>query len=201
MTIQVCAPSTLRLFRYTVASADMYYAEQEQRDVILGKDDYGHIRIWGQTANGGLSTRIGLCRVFLEYGLYCSSWCGAAEAQYHMQNFGERLGHALARYLQDNPALLAADDPTVRALEYVFDGMEASFSEDYREAGVRFLVTYCPVEDAARRSGLPNVELARHGINAMCRRLILDVNPNLVVKTLPDNSPAFMFTITAPVAA
>ena len=106
-------PSTLRLFQYVVASADMYYAEQEQRDVFLGRDDAGHIRIWGQTANGGPSTRIGLCRVFLEYGLYCSSWCSRAEANYHMQNFGDRLGHRLAKYLQANPALLAPDDPTV----------------------------------------------------------------------------------------
>lgn len=201
MTTKYSGESTLRLFQYVVASADMYYAEQEQRDVFLGRDDYGHIRIWGQTANGGPSTRIGLCRVFLEYGLYCSSWCSRAEAQYHMRNFGERLGHALARYLLDKPALLASDDPTVRALEYVFDGLDASFSEDHIEAGVRFLVTYCPVEDAANRSGLPNVELAHHGINAMCRRLILDVNPHLVVKTLPDTSPKFMFTITTAVPA
>jgi hypothetical protein len=194
-------PSTLRLFQYVVASADMYYAEQEQRDVFLGRDDAGHIRIWGQTANGGPSTRIGLCRVFLEYGLYCSSWCSRAEANYHMQNFGDQLGHRLAKYLQANPALLAPDDPTVRALEQVFGAIGADFSEDHIEAGVRFLLTYCPVEDAAKRSGLPYVELAHHGINAMCRSLILDMNPRLIVYTSPDTLPEFMFTISTAIPA
>jgi hypothetical protein len=179
----------------------MYYAEFEQRDVFVGKDDHGHIRIWGQTTNGGPSTRIGLCRIFLEYGLYCSSWCHTAEAHYHMKNFGERLGHGLAKYLKNHPALLVSNDPTVRALEYVFEGLDACFSEDHVEAGVRFLVTYCPVEDAAKRSGLSNVELARCGINALCRRLILDMNPHLIVKTLPETSAEFMFTITAPALA
>ncbi len=201
MTTKNIEPSTLRLFQYVVASADMYYAEEEQRDVFLGKDDAGHIRIWGQTANGGPSTRIGLCRVFLEYGLYCSSWCSSAEALYHMQDFGERLGHRLAKYLQDNPALLAPDDPTVRALEQVFGAIGADFSEDQIEAGVRFLLTYCPVEDAAKRYGLPYVGLAHRGINAMCRSLILDMNPHLIVYTSPDTLPEFMFTITAAVPA
>jgi len=196
MTTEDLKPSTVLLFQYVLASADMYYDEFEQRDVFVGRDDDGHIRIWGQTADRGPSTRIGLCRVFLEYGLYCSTWCGGAEAHCHMQYFGEQLGHGLARYLKDHSALLASTDPTVRALEYVFEGLDACFTEDHVKAGVRFLVTYCPVEDAAKRSGLSNVDLARCGINALCRTLILDMNPHLIVKTLPETSSEFMFTMT-----
>lgn len=194
-------PSPVRLFRYMVASADMYYAEEEQRDVLLGKDECGHIRLWGMTASGDDSTKIGLCRVFLEYGLYCSSWCSTAEALYHMQDFGERLGHRLAHYLQDNPSLLSSDDPTVRALEQIFDAVDAEFTEEHVESGVRFLVSHCPVEEAAKRCGLPHAELARHGMNALGRTLILDMNPHLVVRTAPDALPEFMFTITAPALA
>lgn len=201
MTTQEYEQPAVHLFRYMVASADMYYAEEEQRDVLLGKDDYGHIRIWGETADGGPATKIGLCRVFLEYAMYCASWCTAAEAHYHVQNFGERLGHRLAQYLQENPALVEADDPTIRALEQIFGAVGAAFSEEHIESGVRFLVSHCPVEAAAKRSGLTQVELARHGINALCRTLILDMNPQLVVLTAPDSLPEFMFTITAPAMA
>ena len=197
MTFPSLEPTAVNLFQYTVASSDMYFAELEQRNVLLGKDNAGHIRIWGETANGGPSSKIGLCRVFLEYGLYCSSWCSTPEALYHMQSFGERLGHRLAGYMQNNPDLLTEDDPTLRALEQIFGTIGAVFTEEHMEAGVRFLVSHCPVEDAAKRSGLSHVELARHGINAMCRRLILDMNPSLMVITAPDNRPEFMFTITA----
>ena len=201
MTTQPYEPPAIQLFRYTVASADMFYAEEEQRDILLGKDDYGHIRIWGATTNGAPPTRIGLCRVFLEYALYLSSWCAPAEADFHMQDFGERLGHGLARYLQDNPVLLEPNDPTVRALEQIFQSIGADFSEEYLERGVRFLVSHCPVEEAAKRSGLTHVELARHGVNALCRTLILDTDPSLTVYTAPDNLAELMFMFTAPAPA
>ncbi len=193
--------TAVNLFQYLVASSDLYYAEQEQRDVFLGKDWRGHIRLWGQTANSGPTTRIGLCRVFLEYGLYCTSWCSITEAQYHMQDFGERLGHCLADYLRANPGILAADDPTLRALEQVFETIGADFSEQQLDAGVRFLATHCLLEESARRSGLPDVELARHGIHAMCRALLLDMDPGLVVKSSSDNEPDFVYILTTPAFA
>lgn len=193
-------PSVVNLYRYAVASRDMYYAEEEQRDVLLGRDEAGHIRLWG-ASSGGSASRIGLCRVFLEYGMYCESWCGQAESLYHMQDFGERLGHAVAAYLQENPDLLEADDPTFRALEHVFWAAGAAYSEEHIESGVRFLISHCPVEQAAKRSGLSGIELARHGINALCRTLVNDMNPHAVVLTAPDSVPEFSFTITDPARA
>ncbi len=196
MTFPSVETLAVRVFQYSLASGDMYYAELEQRDVLLGKDDAGNARIWGQSTGKGASSRIGLCRVFLEYGMYCASWCRPGEAQYHMENFGERLGYHLAMYLRDDPASVTPGDPTVHALEQIFEAIGADFTEDHLEAGVRFLISHCPIEDAAKRSGLPYAELARHGMNAMCRRLIREMDPSLLVVTSPDNQPELMFMLT-----
>lgn len=201
MTFPHLESSTVELFRYTVASADMFYAELEQRDVFVGSDESGHIRIWGETANDNSSLKVDLCRVFLEYSLYCASWCNSAEAHYHMESFGERLGHRLASYLKQNPQLMTGENPALGALECLFGSIGACYSTDHIEAGMRFLVTECPLEDAAKRLGVPNLELARHGINAMCRRMLLDMNPALIVKTSPAASPQFTFTLREAVAA
>jgi len=198
MTIEDCEPPALHLFRYVVASADMYYAEEQEREVLLGRDERGHIRIWAVTPDGGASARICLCQVFLEYALYCCTWCGPAEALFHMQDFGERLGHRLAAYMQDNPALLAPDDPMLHALEQVFGTLGAGCSEEHLASGVRFLVSHCQLEEVARHSGLCHAELAHHGINALCRTLILAMNPRWVVDTATDTLAEFMFTITTP---
>ncbi len=200
MPLSSTEPAAVKLCRYSVASSDMFYAELEQRDVMLGKDNAGHIRIWGQTSSS-TSARVGLCRVFLEYALYCSSWCNASEARYHMENFGERLGRGLAAYMQHNPDLVSRDDPTIRALEQIFSAIGAEFSEDHLQQGVRFLVSHCPIEEAAKRSGLPHSELARHAINAMCRRLIHEMNPGWIVVTAPDSQPELMFMLTLAVPA
>ncbi len=191
----------VHLFRYMVASGDMYYTEEQERDVMLGRDARGHIRIWGVTSDGDSSSGIHLSQVFLEYALYCCAWCGPDEALFHMQDLGERLGHRLATYLRDNPPLLAADDPMLCALEQVFDTIGACCIEEQIESGVRFLVSHCELEDVARLSGLCNLELARHGINALCRTLILDMSPRSDVFTAPDSLPEFMFTVTAPALA
>lgn len=197
MAHPVVGPVPLRLFQYSVASGDMYFAELGERAILLGRDKLGHIRIWGENESARPSTTIGLCQVFLEYALYCSSWCTDPEARDRMEDFGERLGQRLALYLQMNPDLIAPDDPTVRALEQIFGAIGADFTEDHLQAGVRFLVSHCPIQEAARRLGLPHAELARHGINAMCRRLIHEMNPGVLVVTALDNQPELMFTLTS----
>ena len=188
---------TVHIFHYIIASADMYYTEEGQCDVFLGRDEYGRIHIWGQTANTDSSTRIELCQVFLEYGLYCSAWCTAAEAHYHMQNFGERLGHGLAKYMRNCPDLLGSDNPALYALEQIFESIGADFSTDYLSEGVQLRMARCPVQEAAKHSGMRHVDLARDGMSAMCRSLVLDMNPHSIVDTSPDSSSEFIVTIRA----
>ena len=201
MTTKYNEPSAVHLFRYTLASADMYYSEVEERDVFIGNDEQGNFGIWGETVDGDPSTKINLCEIFLEYGLYCCSWCGMAERLYHMQSFGEQLGHAVAQYLRENPSLLVGENPAICALEHVFETIGACFSATYSETEVRFMVTDCPLENASKRSGLPNVELAHHGINSMCRCLILDINPEVTVNASSEIRPEFILTIKDPVTA
>lgn len=201
MTFPQLETSAVHLFRYSVASADMYFSEMEQRDVLIGKADDGQVRIWGQMVEGGPSTKVELCRVFLEHALYCSCCYGEAEAVYQMQTFGQRLGRQLAEYLKVNPALVTSKNAALGALECLFGTLHAGYFEDYAPAGVRFVVTDCPLEEAARRSGLPQVELARCGLNAMCQSLCTGMNPDLSVSALPATRPEFAFTLSLPVAA
>ncbi len=194
-------PAAIPVFQYPIASADMYYAELEQRQVFVGNDESGHVRIWGEVANGTPSAKADLCRMFLEYGMYCGSWCSTAEAKYHMERFGEKLGARLASHLQQNPGLVTGKNQATGALECLFGSIGACYSMDHIEHGMRFLVSECPLEEAAKRSGIANVELARHGINAMCKRMMLEIDPGLRVDTSPDSSPQFLFTISEAVAA
>lgn len=197
MTIEDLVPAATHVFHYVVASADMYYSEEQQRDVLLGTDRRGRVRIWGAASEGDVSGRIELCQVFLEYAMYCCTWCGRDEALVHMQDFGEGLGHVLADYLKANPDLVSTEDPMLQALQQVVAAIGADCAEEHLESGVRFLVSHCRLEEVAQHSGLCHLELAHHGINALCRALILDMNPRSFVCSAPDTLPEFMFTVTA----
>ncbi len=189
MTLPRFDPSAVELFRYSML---------QHRNIAVGKDEDGRMRIWGQTANGGPSTRIELCQVFLEYALYCATSFGEREAQYQMQFFGEAIGRRFSDFLKQNPMLVPSKNPALGALECLFGTLHAEFFEDYAESGARFVVTNCPLEDSAERCGLPNVELARHGINAMCRSLCSGMNPKATVNSLPSSRSELIFTVSEP---
>ncbi len=199
MTTPTVEAHVTHLLRYAIASADMYYAEMEQRDVFLSCDEHGSFRFWGEITNGGPFTTIDLFEIFLEYGLYCCSWSGTEEAFYHMQDFGERLGKSLAKQLKDNIPACMSENAAIAALKHIFETMDAHpCPEEHIGAQIRFTIADFPLEKAARRSGLQNIELARHGINAMCQSLLQNIDPNLSLSASSDARSEFIFTILAP---
>lgn len=195
MTIKDAGPAAAHLLRYVLGSADMYSCEEEERDVYVGLDEGGAFRIWGETAEGGSTAKIDLCRILLEYGLYCCAWCSPTERLSHMHDFGGRLGQSLAAYFKENPALGVTENSPIRALELVFGTTDACFSAEVGDTGVRFQITDCPLEHAAKRSGLSSVELAHHGMSAMCRSLILNLSPDVTVETSSQAGGEFTLSI------
>jgi hypothetical protein len=198
MTTQPAKQDMTHLLRYTIASADMYYTELEQRDVFLYCDGQGNSRIWGETANGGSSTTIELFEMFLEYALYCCSWADRTETLYNMQNFGERLGSSLAKHLEDIIPLSLSEDLVIQSLKCIFTAEHAAFSTEHVDCGTRFIVSDFPLEKTAEHSGLHNIEFARHGINAMCQSLVHGIDPHLALSTSFDAQSEFIFTILTP---
>ncbi len=201
MTTCPTEPRVTRLCRYTIASADMYFSEMEQRDVFVCGDAEQGLRIWGEVSGAGPATAIELSQAFLEYALYCCSWCSSAEAHYHMHSFGEQLGASLAKYLSDIIPFRSTANPAMVALNLVLEAMNACHSVEPAGPESDLILVDCALQTAARHSGLTDVQLAHHGINAMCQSLLNSLNPKLAVSTSPDDRPDFVFVVTLPVPA
>jgi hypothetical protein len=201
MTTFPTDPRVTRLCRYTIASADMYFTEMEQRDVFVCGDAENKLHIWGEVSGAGSATAIDLSQVFLEYALYCCSWCSTPEAQYHMHNFGEQLGASLAKYLGELIPLRLTTNPAMAGLNLVLEAMHACHSVEPAGPESDLILADCALETAARHSGLADVQLAHHGINAMCQSLMAFLNPRLAVSASPDDRADFVFVVTLPVPA
>lgn len=201
MMTQVSERRVTRLCRYPIASADMYYYEVEQRDVCVRDDPEKGFRIWGEIPDVGATTAIGLCEVFLEYAMYCQTWRDLSQAYHSMQAFGERLGKALARYIQDNPPAAMAANLGACALECVLESMNAHFTVEQVGSELRFIVAGCPLHETAERTSLMEVELAHHGINALCQSLIHAIDPDLVVRAPLEARVDHIFSVMTPVYA
>lgn len=198
MTIQSVEPVAEHLFQYMVASGDMYFAETEQRDILVSRDQHGHMQIWGQDASGDPCTRVTLCQVLLEYGMYCCASRNQVEARGLMQEFGRELGYQTAAYLKANAHLLKSGHRAVRALEQIFGTLGARSSTEYSGHTARLVVRDCPVENTAKCCGLTDVELAHDGMQALCKAVVADLSPETVVGMPSEIGPEFVISL-APV--
>ena len=199
MTTPISERRATRLYRYPIASADMYYSEVEQRDVWVCDDPEKGLRIWGEIPDVGAVTAVDLCQVFLEYAMYCQTLRDLSEAYHSMQVFGEGLGEALARYMKDNAPTEMVANPGACALECVLESMNAHFTVGQVSSDLHFVVTGCPLQETAERIGLREVELAHYGINALCQHLIHAMDPDLVVHAPLETRADHIYSVMTPV--
>ncbi len=201
MMTQASERHATRLYRYPIASADMYYSEVEQRDVCVCDDPVDGLRIWGEIPDVGAVTAVNLCQVFLEYAMTCQTWRDPAQAYHSMQLFGERLGEALAKYLKDNAPLEIVANLGACALECVLESMNAHFTVEQVSSELRFVVAGCPLDETAERTGLRELELAHYGINTLCQSLVYAIDPDLIVHAPLEVGAEHIFAVTTPVHA
>jgi len=192
---------TAHLFRYAIASADMYYSEWGIRDVFLTTDERGNFHIQGELMGGSTSTAIELCEIFLEYAMYCYTLHSLNQSRYSMKGFAHCLGRSTAEFLQKNTCLLESENPTDRVLTHLFRTMKARVSIEYSGTIEHLTVIDCPLEKAVTSSGLQNMELAHEGINIMCQSMVQAMIPKVSVQTSPTIHPEFAFSVLRPAFA
>jgi formate transporter len=185
MTTQYSENQVTHLYRYFLASADMYYAEIGQRDVCVSINPEGNLRIWGEMPEVGAASAISLCEVFLEYAMYCRTWKDADKAYNVMKGFGEFLGEALTKYLGEALQFENTKNPAACALECVLESLNAQVSIEQVGSELSFFIADCPIHAAAKKTGLHEEELAYYGFNVMLQSLIHNIDPNMSLSSPP----------------
>jgi hypothetical protein len=188
-------PRVNRIYRYSIASSDMYYTELEQRDVFVSDDPDNGFQIWGQIAGGGPATSVCLCQMLLEYAMYCHSWSSMREAVFNMRAFGEQLGVALAKFIQDTPPVEFGQNAGACSLMYLWEAMDIQFTVEQIGPEMRFKFANCPLEEVALRNGLRDVDLALYGVNSLCQTLIHIVDPHMEILTPLEAHKDFVFAV------
>lgn len=198
MIDQVSTPALRRIGKYSLASADMFYSEEGQREICVYDDPGQGLRIWGETPLGGAATSIDLCQVFLEYALFCQAQGDHEGSHKAMRSFGESLGVKLADYIKGTPVYSSAADPGACALESILEAIHANLTIEHIGPELRFIVAGCPLLNASESSGLHEIELAQYGFNVMCQSLIQAVDPHLLLHMPLGNGNCQVFTLVEP---
>ncbi len=198
MTNQVSTLSAKHIGKYLIASADMYFSEEGQREICLCDDPEQGLRIWGETPTGGTTASIDLCQIFLEYGLFCQTLNNTDRSCQEMRSFGENLGANLADYIQGMPRLHGTPKLGACALETILKTIHADLTIEHIGPELRFVVAGCPLLDASQNTGLTETELAQFGFNVMCQRVIQVIDPDLILNVPVGNDRGQVFSLIEP---
>ena len=198
MTNTVSTLPVRQIGKYSLASADMFYSEEFQRNICVHDDPEQGLRIWGETPLGGLDTSIDLCQIFLEYGLTCQSVRDPEGSYRAMRSFGETLGVNLANYMKETPLFHSANDPGACVLESLLESIHAHLTIEHIGPELRFVVAGCPLLNVSEHTGLTEIELAQYGFNVMCQSLIQTVDPHLLLHVPLGNGNCQVFTLVEP---
>lgn len=172
----------IHIYSYQVSSAEMYYAELEQRDIFVWDDPVIGYRIWAQVHGQGEESRIDLCQIMLEYSAYLRSWCDKDESTWNMENFGMHLGHLMAEQFRENPPGVQPVNPGACALSCLLESMHFQIGMEKAGNALCFNLATAPMDEAIAEVGEKGVELARQGIQAICRGLVQEVEPQVELK-------------------
>lgn len=185
---------------FVIASADMYYSEQNRRIVYVQDDPESGFHIWGEIPDIGSVSSVNLCELVLEYALTCRALGDLSVAQYNMGAFAQKLGQALANYLIDRiPDEL--ENACVCAMECVIESMKVGFAMEQVSGELRFVLEECPLHETAIRTGFTGEDLAHYGIQVLCETLVQAFDPRLSISIPLEEDVQHVFTITLPVYA
>jgi hypothetical protein len=201
MTTSIHNPYIVRLFCYPIASADMYYSVENEREVYISDDPVYGFRVWGEIIGVGEKSSVGLCEIFFEYAMSCMALHNLPLAQRYMESFGKRLGKLMARYIKSCPPMQARQNLGMFALDCVMQAMEAHSVVEPCESGSSYYVKNCPICLGARRKGLPYADLVHEGIYKLCRSLIQDIDPYLSFYAPTDSETDHTFFVAKQVLA
>ncbi len=124
-----------------------------------------------------------------------------ADAYREMDRFGARLGEALAvRIMQSTPAETAVHRAAC-ALECVLESLGVHFTVQQATGELSYTLDLCPLCEKSAQSGLKEVELAHHGLNALCTSLIRSLDPGLKVRLPASPTVAQIFSVSVPGSA
>lgn len=187
-----------RLFTYIIASADMYYSEENQRTICICDDPKNGLRIWGEIPDVSDITAANLCEILLEFAMTCDAMCDPSQAVRQMEVFGDRLGRMLAGYIRDTMPVEKTTHLAACGLECIIESLGVDFTVEQDEIELRFILDHCPVDDTAKRTGFRNVKLARDGMKCLCRSLTHTIDPDLIVNTPVESDVKQVFSVKFP---
>ncbi|KAA3647285.1 MAG: hypothetical protein DWQ07_07215 [Chloroflexi bacterium] len=166
------------VFSYVLASADMRYIENGERDIYLRNDPELGLVFRGELAGCGPGCYVDLSQVFLEYAMSCEGCKEEGVGTEQAVRFGEHLAEVLLKITASDIADLPVTGKLSTTLKLVLDSMNATYVEEVKEGRLEYSLTCCPLSECGKSEGLGiGFEMAHLSFTALCKSLIKPLAP------------------------
>jgi hypothetical protein len=197
----ISQPHITHLLSYPIASADMFYSVENEREVCISEDPVFGFQVWGELLGVGEKSAVDVCDIFFEYALTCTALGDQSRTLRCMESFAVRLGKRLAEYIKASTLMERNQDPGTFALGCVMEAMHAHFIMEQGDTGSRYIIKSCPICESARRKCLPYVDLVHFGIYKLCQSLIKELDPFLNLCAPEFSEADHLFSVVKPAVA
>jgi hypothetical protein len=188
-------PNVRHLFSYTVASKDMFFSGIQERRICVYEDPCEGFQVIGEIPGQPHENCVDLCQILLEYALTCQSTYDTTDAQNRMEDFGRKLGEAIAIHVEGKPPIEITESLGPCVMEHLLNSMQAHCTVNHVGAEWLYSFDRCPLCETAIHMGICETTLAHSGLNALCQTLIQSLDPSLVVTMPASNSMELVFSV------
>lgn len=178
------------LFSYVVASADMRYIEESEREIRLRIDPNLGPIVRGEFSGCGPGCYADLSQIFLEYAMSCEGCKDHQMTEEAITGFGDRLGSVLGARLRKSEDESPPIDRLSGAFTCVLNSMNVPFKEEQGEGSLHYILEHCPLCESGSKTGLGReMVVARTGFAAFSESLVRSLAPDWVVLTPTASEP------------
>ncbi len=197
MKNQTIADDAVKLCSYALGSGDMYYSEEEKRNVFIGGDAQNGFRIWGQLVDIENAPPIGLDEILLEDALTCEVPGHLNESERMGKIFATHFGTAVANHIIKRMPGETVNTIADLSLQCILRSLNTTWRVKELNGGKQYQLDHCPLCAAAERIGVPEVEMAHHALHTLLQSMAHTIDPALTVQQPSSRHDEHTFAIAA----
>ncbi|MGJ8723251.1 MAG: hypothetical protein ACSHYB_01735 [Roseibacillus sp.] len=163
-----------------------------QRTVYLGGNDSEGFHLWGTIDEE--NDAIDLSEILLEEAL--SSDTGEAEESEHIvDGFSHALGTAIARHITKQTSERTPEDRARLAVRCLLNSLNTTFTVEDSAQNTLYQFSRHPIREAADRTGIDEVELAKHTLHELLQNTVRALDPGLTIETSNNKEKGDTYTL------
>ncbi len=179
------------IYGYIVRSGWPRDIPMYERTIYLDGDPNIGFRLWGKVVDENNTND--LSEILLEDALSSELPGDGSASEQVVDGFGDAFGNSLARHIVEQTPTLSAEQRASLALKSILSSLNAPYTVETVAGNLQYRFAHCPLCDAAKRTGIQEVKLAHHGLNAFLQDTIHAIAPNMHVRMPIDRNDEHVF--------